>query len=285
MQVIATYKVEGNIGNIRLLDFALQNIKEIGTRNGFKKAIKKGELLLNGEKATTGTFLKQNDTIDLLEPELVVHKTFELKLDVLYEDDYLAVIFKPSGIGVSGNYFRTIQNALPFNLKSSTQSDKLAIPHPVHRLDKPTCGLLIIAKTHSVAVKLGNMLEQKQINKIYHAIVIGTPSNENEISIPIEGKTAISKAAIIKTVNSPRFSSLTLVKLSPITGRTHQLRIHMAETGTPILGDKEYGNKVKNLWGKGLFLCATEIEFLHPISNTSIHLAKDLPNKFIKIIE
>lgn len=284
MQVLASYKVSENIGNIRLLDFALQNIKEIGTRNGFKKAIKKGELLLNGEKATTGTFLKQNDIIDLLEPELIVHKVFDLKLDVLYEDDYLAVIFKPAGIGVSGNYFRTIQNALPFNIKTSTQSDKLAIPRPIHRLDNPTSGLLIIAKTHSTAVKLGKMLEQKQINKIYHAIVVGTPNTENYINLPINGKTALTKITLVNTIKSAKFQSLSLVKLSPITGRTHQLRIHMAEKGTPILGDKEYGSHIKNLWGKGLFLCATEIHFSHPITDQGLNIYHELPNKFNKIL-
>jgi len=284
MHLIAKYIVPNSIENTRLLDFGIQHIKELTTRNAVKKAIKRNELLLNGKTTTTGVFLKPNDTIELFEPKITINKIFELKLDILYEDDYLAVILKPAGVGVSGNYFKTIQNALPFNLKPCSQSDKLAIPRPIHRLDRPTSGLLIVAKTHSSAVKLGKMLEQKQVEKIYSAIVVGTPKNENNIEFPIDGKIALSKIKIQKTISSVKFSSLSLVKLSPITGRTHQLRIHLAELGTPILGDKEYGSHTKNLWGKGLFLCATEIKFSHPVTHQEISIVIELPNKFNKII-
>ncbi len=284
MIVIASHTVPDNIEKVRLLDYTLGLFAELPTRNSIKKAIKRGELLLNGKVSESGIFLYTSDKIEVVELVQKELRIFELKLGVLFEDDYLAVIHKPAGIGVSGNYFRTIQNALPFNLKSSIQKDAFQIARPVHRLDNPTSGLLLIAKTKNAAVKLGEMLAQKQIEKNYYAIVIGCPKGSGVIDSPIEGKIAISKYEVIKTIPSNRFESLSLVKLSPLTGRTHQLRIHMAHINCPILGDKEYGADRKNLWGKGLFLSAVELRFSHPITSEIIDVKVDTPRKFKMIL-
>ena len=108
----------------------------------------------------------------------------EFILEVIYEDDYLAIIDKPPGILVSGNKLKTIVNALPFNLQVSSQIDALINPLPVHRLDFPTSGLLLIAKTNNALVALGKMFEEKKISKIYHAITIGQmkPEGADEVS-------------------------------------------------------------------------------------------------------
>lgn len=280
-----TYIARELIQPIRFLDFVIQYIDEITTRNGAKKAIKNGSIKVNDANAKTGTYININDIIDIYEEEAEIKKVFELDLDVLHEDEYLAIINKPAGIGVSGNYFRTIQNALPFNIKTSSLPDKLNIPRPVHRLDNPTSGLLIIAKTSTANIRLGEMLAQKLISKYYHAIIIGKPEAKGEIEIEIDNKKAISQYQIIDSIHHKRLGQISLVRLSPITGRTHQLRIHMSEIGHPILGDKEYGNEASNKLGKGLFLSATDISFVHPFTNKALMVSVTQPNKFTKVLK
>ena len=126
----------------RLLDYCKVELTSVlPSKNSIVKAIKRQELLLNEQSTTTGTHVQNGDIISLDKSTTVArHKLFELKMDVIFEDDHLAVIYKPAGYDVSGNKFKTIQNALLFNIEKSTDKDALAIPRPVHRIDNQTAG-------------------------------------------------------------------------------------------------------------------------------------------------
>ena len=239
MPVIKTHIVPENVEEIRLYDYAQQIFPTIPSRKGVKKAIAREEILVNGNKTSTGHWVKPGQQIELLESLANPPKAYNLKLDIVFEDEFLVIIYKPAGIPVSGNQFRTIQNAIIGNINISKEEDALRWPKPVHRLDGPTSGLLIIAKTAKALVRLGQQFEQKQIQKKYAAIVMGKIPESGIVDTAIDGLTSLSEYKTLKTINSLRSKHLSLVELSPKTGRTHQLRIHLSSIGFPILGDKQ----------------------------------------------
>ncbi|WP_421808452.1 RluA family pseudouridine synthase [Flagellimonas sp.] len=214
--------------------------------------------------------------------EITTKKYFELPLNVLFEDDYLAAIHKPAGIEVSGNKFKTLANALPKNLEPSSLSDA-TIPQPVHRLDYATTGIVLVGKTASSIRALNKLFEEKKIVKTYYAITIGNMKPNGRIETAIDGKPAQSDYEVIKSVPSERFGFLNLVKLHPKTGRRHQLRKHLFSIDHPILGDKDYGLDGLVLKGKGIYLHALTLEFDHPFTKKPIHITDGLPEKFGKI--
>lgn len=213
---------------------------------------------------------------------ITAHKRFNLKLKVLFEDDYLAVIDKPAGVLVSGNHFKTITNTIVQNLKPSTKTDAIK-PQPVHRLDFGTTGVLLVGKTNSTIRTLNKQFENKEIEKTYFAITIGKMVKEGIIISNVDNKPSKSIYKVEKTVLSKRFDNLNLVKLKPLTGRRHQLRIHLSNIGNPILGDKVYGIEDLILNGKGIYLHAYSLKFKHPFSQENVYLRSDLPEKFTKI--
>ena len=270
---------------IRLYDFAPTIFEQISSRKGIKKAIKRGEILVNGQTSFDSYWLQPNDKIELVNLELSPPKPYRYKLDVIFEDDDLAIINKPAGISTSGNFYKTIQNVVVDNLKESLKHDALKWPRPIHRLDNQTSGLLIIAKTYKASQNIGQQFEKKDINKTYHAIVIGTPETKGKISTYISEKEAITEYKVLTTVNSIKNESLSLLELSPKTGRTHQLRIHLSEVGFPILGDKLYGKEGLILKRKGLFLCSTGLNFTHPTSGKLLHFSIPIPAKFNSLLK
>lgn len=230
--------------------------------------------------------MNENDVVSVVDLNLKPPKVFPLKLEVIFEDDYLAIINKPAGISVSGNQYKTIVNALGFNLKQSQQKDALNWPLPVHRLDNQTSGLLIIAKTIMARIELGKAFENKQIQKRYHAVVIGKTPTSGSINHKVGEKEALSDYKTLQTVQSLKSGYLSLLELTPQTGRTHQLRIHCAKAlGTPILGDKIYGDSNLILKHKGLFLCAVALDFVHPLTKEELKIEIATPYKFIKRLE
>jgi RluA family pseudouridine synthase len=283
--ILKTHIVPKEVEEIRLYDYAQQIFPTIPSRKGIKKAIAREEIIVDGEKTTTGWWVKPGQKIELLESNINPPKEYQLKLEVVYEDEYFAVINKPAGISVSGNQFRTIQNALIGNIKPSKEVDALRWAKPVHRLDNPTSGLLLIAKTANALVKLGQKFQHKEIHKKYCAIVIGKTPTKGIIDLDIEGLKSLTEYELVRVVSSLRNEFLSLVELFPKTGRTHQLRIHLSKLGYPILGDKLYGNEGEILQGKGLFLSAIELQFNHPITDEPLIIKIDTPYKFNALLD
>jgi 23S rRNA pseudouridine1911/1915/1917 synthase len=253
------------------------------TKSALKKALKKQYIRVNDAIATSATFINGGECISLSIPkESRPNKKLIFKLDVLFEDDYLAVIHKPAGILVSGNSFKTITNALAQNIKESKLPDACS-PQPVHRLDFATTGILLIGKTHPSIRTLNKMFENKAVKKTYYAITIGKMNDSGKITSEIDGKESQSDYTLCGTVSSERFGNLNLVQLEPQTGRRHQLRKHLLSIGNPILGDAVYGIENLILKGKGLYLHANSLEFIHPFTNKEIHIIDELPRRFKKI--
>lgn len=173
---------------------------------------------------------------------------------------------------------------MSFNLKKSNLPDALSTPTPVHRLDNQTSGILLIAKTKTAQIELGKQFSAKSIQKKYCTIVIGEVHNNRVINLPIENKPSETNFELIRIVKSLKYKELSCLKVYPKTGRTHQIRIHMASIGHPILGDKLYGNKETIHQGKGLFLCASEIKFFHPFTFIPLSLKIEIPNKFRSLL-
>ncbi len=255
------------------------------TKSALKKALKKHYITVNDTIATTATLIQGGECIVLNIPEEIKpSKQLIFPLNVLFEDDYLAILHKPAGILVSGNGFMTIANALPQNLQPSKLAD-VTKPQPVHRLDYATTGALLVGKTSSSIRVLNELFEEKKIQKTYYAVTVGTMNKEGIITSEVDGKESKSGYEVIESVVSERFGTLNLVKLNPYTGRRHQLRIHLASIGNPILGDKTYGKEPLILNGKGLYLHAYSLRFTHPFTNEKIHLKDEFPERFYKIFE
>ena len=274
----------------RLSDYVAGKFVSISSKKGMKKAISKGLVKVNEQRGTTGKYVNAGDIITLHADPLIENKIItKVELDVLFEDDHLAIIHKPAGIIVSGNKKHTIENALPHNLTKSELPDALPRPLPVHRLDFPTSGTLLIAKTSSAVTELGNMFARREIIKKYHAITQAPKGvdldDKGTIDKEIKGKSAVTEFKVINRIASPKFNQLVLLELSPSTGRRHQLRIHLSDKGTPILGDKTYGIEGHVLKGKGLFLHASELSFKHPFADDTVTAASPLPAKFDRILQ
>ena len=210
-------------------------------------------------------------------------KIVNIRLEIVYEDDYLAVINKPAGILVSGNKKYTIENALSLTLEKSKQQDGLVYPLPIHRLDYPTSGLLLIGKTSRSVILLNKMFENKEIIKNYEAITIGKQKDQGVVSIKIDNKKSKTTFKVIKRLNSIRYKNLNLVELIPHTGRTHQLRIHMSKIGNPIFGDKKYGIEGLINKGNGLYLQASKLTFKHPFKEKVIEISIPRSKKTSKL--
>lgn len=267
----------------RLSDYLVGIFPVLPSRKGVKKAIKKGLVSVDGVTGTTGLFLQGGEEV-IYSPEVVIpEKLPELRLNVCYEDDYLAIVEKPAGLLTSGNKWMTFANALPANLKRSQQADALVLPQPAHRLDYPTSGLILVGKTATSLVQLNEMFHNHRIKKMYYAITIGELPEKGKINTTVDGKTALTHFYRINRQPSARFTYLNLVELQPQTGRRHQLRIHLASLACPILGDKQYGIDGLILNGKGLYLHARKLTFDHPVTGQLVEVETALPKKFGRI--
>jgi RluA family pseudouridine synthase len=279
MKLIKTHIVPEGIESLRFIDYAIKFFNIIPSRNGIKKALKRGDFLIDGVCAGTGTWIKPGQIISLSESDFEL-PVYHMIIPVVYEDDNIAVVNKPAGIPVSGNRFKTLENTLSYNLKQSMAEDALHRPGPVHRLDSQTSGLLLIAKTKRSQINLGHQFESKNIKKRYRAVVKGEMKNSGRIISEIDGRSAETQYVPVKSVQSIKNGFVTLVDLFPGTGRTHQLRKHMSESGHPIIGDKLYGEPSDLFRGKGLFLAAVELLLNHPVDGDLLNLKIDDPEKF-----
>lgn len=275
--------VPNGITPTRLSDYTAGIFIQISSRKGMKKAIQKGAVWVNGQMASTGTWVKEGDTIEL-KTEQIKKRVFERNLDVVFEDNYLAVVHKPSGLLVNGNRFQTVENALNYNLTPSMMKDALTYPHVAHRLDYGTSGLLLVGKTSKALTACKQLFEHRNIQKTYRAITVGQMPSAGTINQEINAKKAVTHYKVTAFLPSKKYQQFNLVELYPLTGRRHQIRIHLANIGFPILGDRDYGTP--HLWQmkRGLYLQAAALDFAHPFEHTACHFELPLPPKFRKLL-
>jgi len=257
----------------------------LGSKTAAKKAIEKRQLSLNGKTAQLNQLVKNGDRLILKTPPRKKVKKIQVDLDVLFEDDHLIVVHKPAGIAVNGNRNHTVENVLADKNQNNPLPDALPQPVAAHRIDLPTIGIVLLAKTKSALIHLGKAFQNNKIKKEYIAVVHGKPPSKGKITHPIQHKKAETEFEVMETVPSKIFKHLSLVKMFPITGRTHQLRIHMQQEEHLIVGDKMYADGQKTILGKGLLLCARGITFQHPKTQKNINLQIDVPSKFLKLLQ
>ena len=280
--------------NIRL-DSYLASKLDI-SRSKVQKLIKQGKILVN-DKETSSSYLVNIDDIIQVNDELdfEIHiKAQDIPIDIIYENDDLLIINKPSGMVVHpapGNYDNTLVNALLG--KYSLSNDNLR-PGIVHRLDKDTSGLMLVAKNDWAHDKLSEMIKEKQVKRTYLALVSGVINHETgTIDAPIGRDMKSREKMMVTDINSKnaithfkvleRFKNHTLIECYLETGRTHQIRVHMAYIGYPIVNDFIYGKeKIDKEFGQ--LLHSKRIEFNNPRDNNHLLYEVDAPNKFYEIM-
>ena len=281
-----SHKVTKTGGNTtRVVDYCSEVFKVLGSRTAVKKAIAAGRLKLNGQVPHLGATVRPGDFLELEGTGVRSVREMRIDVEIVYEDEHLIVANKPGGIAVNGNRHKTLENALSARNKDNRQPDALPRPIAVHRIDVPTCGLVLLAKTKTAQIELGKAFQQNRVQKTYLAVVHGQATEKGAIHTPVQNKKAETHYELLETVPSRVFGGLSLLKLRPVTGRTHQLRIHLEGEGHLIVGDKQYAGEQRTILGKGLLLCACELSFLHPLNGTKVQVEIDAPAKFYKILD
>lgn len=270
------------------------------SRVTIQRLIEEEKILVNNQKIKSSYKTQENDvvTIEEEEPKEINLVAQDIPIEVVYEDNDIIVVNKPKGMVVhpaNGNPDGTLVNAIMAICKDSLSGIGGEIrPGIVHRLDKDTSGLLIVAKNDKAHINLSEQLKNHEVKKTYIALVRGiVKENEATINMPIgrstkdrkkmavtkTGKNAVTHFKVIK-----RFDKYTLLEVKIETGRTHQIRVHLSEIGYPIIGDTTYSNG-KNEWGiVGQCLHAKRLEFKHPITGKTMELEVDLPKYFKDVI-
>lgn len=260
----------------RLSDYACGVFESLPSRKSVKKAIKRGELLVDGKPSHTGHWVKPGELLSVVNRPSNL-PVYDRVIECIFEDNHIAVVVKPADLPVSGFQVRNLQNALVQNISPSAEIDALSVPRPVHRLDRQTGGIILIAKTLNAAANLGKQFENRTVEKRYAAIATGSLGDEMQFTEPIDGQDAFTSILPLKHLHHPKHGQLTLVEAKPKTGRRNQIRIHLSNAGYPILGDLKFGGPHS---GRGLFLFARCICFKHPKSGSDVDFQLELPRKF-----
>lgn len=283
------------------LDVFISSKNEELSRMAVKRLIEDNEVTVNGKNTKISYKVQLNDVIEfeIPQPKQVDLKAEDIHVDVVYEDNDIIVVNKPKGIVVhpaNGNWDGTLVNAIMAICKDSLSGIGGEIrPGIVHRLDKDTSGLLIVAKNDKAHLNMSNQIKNREVKKIYYALVRGVvPENEATINMPIgrstkdrkkmavtkNGKEAITHFRVIK-----RYPKYTLLEVKIDTGRTHQIRVHLSEIGYPVIGDEVYSNGKNEFNVKGQLLHAKSLDFKHPITGKKMHLEADLPEEFDSVLQ
>lgn len=280
------------------LDKALAEWTEL-SRGAANEQIKAGQVLVNGQVKKAKYTVQVGDvlTYELPVVEAVYYVAEDLPLEILYQDSHVAVVNKPQGMVVhpsAGHASGTLVNALLYHIKDLSGINGVLRPGIVHRIDKDTSGLLMVAKTDTAHLALADELKAKKSLRKYVAIVHGNlPNDRGVIEAPIgrsekdrkkQAVTAKGKEAVTRFQVLERFGDYTLVELLLETGRTHQIRVHMAYIGHPVAGDETYGPR-KTLKGHGQFLHAQTLGFIHPVSGEELVFTADPPQIFQDTLE
>ena len=280
------------------LDKSLADLTEL-SRSQANEAIKAGIVLVNCKSAKAKYAVKEGDVITyvLPEEEILEYKAEDIPLDIIYEDADVAVVNKPQGMVVhpsAGHTSGTLVNALMYHVKDLSSINGVVRPGIVHRIDKDTSGLLMIAKNDKAHNTLAAELKDKKSLRKYVAIVHGNlPNDRGVIEAPIgrsdkdrkkQAVTAKGKPAVTRFTVLERFGNYTLVELQLETGRTHQIRVHMAYIGHPVAGDPLYGPR-KTLKGHGQFLHAKTLGFTHPTTGELVEFTAEEPAIFKETLE
>jgi 23S rRNA pseudouridine1911/1915/1917 synthase len=263
----------------RLDQVAFEVFDAYPTRSSAKKGCKRGEVAVDGRVAEGSRFIHPGQQIERHHAPSADGGHYPCEIRVLHEDDDLAVVFKPPGLRVNGNQYRTLERALPHNLTPSPLADAIT-PRVCHRLDAKTSGLVATAKTRQALVGISQAFMNREVDKRYRAVVIGRLDGTGTETSEVDARSAHTTWSAIGHTRALRTDWVTKVDLVPHTGRKHQLRVHMAGLGHPILGDIPYGLEGKTLRGKGLFLCAVQLAFNHPLTGTRIDVITEEPAKF-----
>ena len=281
------------------------------TRSAAARLVENGDVIVNGRETAKNYKLRKDDVIEieLPEPEPDKAEPENIPLDIVYEDEDIIVINKPSGMVVhpaAGNPCGTLVNALLYHCKGSLSGiGGVVRPGIVHRIDKDTSGLLVAAKNDEAHNSLATQLKTHAVSRVYYAIVIGSfseddgtvnapigrhPSDRKKMAVLKEGQ-GTAREAITHYSTVARYKGFSLVKCVLETGRTHQIRVHMAYKGHPLLGDAVYGGgktqfeaSNKNLIS-GQCLHAKELELTHPKTGKLMRFECELPEDMNKIIE
>ena len=282
------------------LDMYIASLDLDFSRSMAQKLIENGQVLVNGKlpKASYKTKLGDRVEIEILEPKETNSEAQDIPLDIVYEDDDILVVNKQKGMVVhpgNGNLDGTLVNAVLNHCKGNLSGIGGEIrPGIVHRLDKDTSGLIVIAKNDKAHISLSKQIQDRKVKKIYTALVRGViPEDTATIDMPIgrsntdrkkmavrkDGKEAITHIKVVK-----RYEKYTLIRVKIDTGRTHQIRVHMAEIGYPVVGDEVYSNGKNEFNVHGQMLHSTTLDFVHPITGKQMHLEAPLPKYFKDIL-
>ena len=290
---------ENNVGE--RLDTYASSLDIKLSRTMCKKLITQNLIKVNGKYQKESYKVKLGDKVQIIieEPKETKIKMQNIPLDIVYEDNDIIVVNKPKGMVVhpgNGNPDNTLVNAVLAYSKGSLSGIGGEIrPGIVHRLDKDTSGLLIVAKNDEAHIKMSDEIKNHEVTKIYTALVKGNiQEDEATIDMPIarskqdrkkmavdkDGKNAVTHIKVIK-----RYGKYTLLKIKIDTGRTHQIRVHLSQIGHPVVGDEVYSNGKNEFNVKGQMLHSTILEFNHPITGKQMHLEAKLPQYFQDVLK
>lgn len=298
------------------LDVFLTHHIENATRNKVQQAIARGAVLLNGKAVRPSHPVSPNDVIHITLPKPPPQQALpeNIPLDIVYEDDDLLVVNKPAGMVTHpafGNYSGTLVNALLFHCNHLSTINDATRPGIVHRLDKDTSGLMVVAKTDLAHAFLAKQFATRTITREYWALVWGTfkeqsgiiaaslgrsKSDRKKMAVVREGKHAVTEYEVIE-----KFSYLSFIKLRLQTGRTHQIRVHLAHIAHPVFGDPTYGGRQISAGGGSpkqkaevqrllklinrQALHAKTLSFIHPSTKIMNHFDSPLPEDISKVLD
>lgn len=292
-------RIIADVNNERLDSYISKSNLDL-SRSMVQKLIKENRVFVNGKNEKESYKIKVNDniTIQIEEPKSSKLEAQDIPLNIIYEDNDIIVINKPKGMVVhpgNGNSDNTLVNAVLAHCKGSLSGIGGEIrPGIVHRIDKDTSGLIIVAKNDKSHINLSEQIKNHEVTKIYTALVKGNISeDEATIDMPIgrdkkdrkkmsvtrDGKEAVSHIKVVK-----RYGNYTLIRVKIDTGRTHQIRVHMAKIGHPVVGDEVYSSGKNEFGVKGQMLHSTILKFKHPISGKEIMLEAPLPQYFEDVL-